>query len=483
MMDCLHPLTLQQRRLFLQQCAGGLGGTALIHMLQSESQANIPNELTHALQPKMAHFAPKAKNVIFLFMAGAPSQLDLFDPKPKMRELHGQPLPESFLTDLDDALLKGSAQVFSSPRSFTRHGQCGMDFSDYLPHLAQRADDLCMIRTMFTDVSNHHPAQLLMNCGIPRFGAPSMGAWVTYGLGNPSHNLPGFVVMLSNSTGTGDLGGTALWDNAFLPPIYRGVTFRSTGEPILFLSNPRGINSTTQRARLSAIRDLNQLRHRVTEDPEINARVSAYELAFRMQSAAPELIDFSDETEHTLNSYGVNDETTRWFGSNCLLARRMVERGVRFGQLYHYTWDDHADLNKNLKRNCSMTDQPAAALIQDLKQRGLLEDTLVVWGGEFGRTPMHEVRRTNAAGREGRDHHPFSFTMLLAGAGIKTGQIIGQTDELGYHGIEDKVHVHDLQATLLHLLGLDHTQLTYRFQGRDFRLTDIGGKIVPNILA
>ena len=483
MMDCLHPLTLQQRRLFLQQCAGGLGGTALIHMLQSESQANIPNELTHALQPKMAHFAPKAKNVIFLFMAGAPSQLDLFDPKPKMRELHGQPLPESFLTDLDDALLKGSAQVFSSPRSFTRHGQCGMDFSDYLPHLAQRADALCMIRTMFTDVSNHHPAQLLMNCGIPRFGAPSMGAWVTYGLGNPSHNLPGFVVMLSNSTGTGDLGGTALWDNAFLPPIYRGVTFRSTGEPILFLSNPRGSNSTTQRARLSAIRDLNQLRHRVTEDPEINARVSAYELAFRMQSAAPELIDFSDETEHTLNSYGVNDETTRWFGSNCLLARRMVERGVRFVQLYHYTWDDHADLNKNLKRNCSMTDQPAAALIQDLKQRGLLEDTLVVWGGEFGRTPMHEVRRTNAAGREGRDHHPFSFTMLLAGAGIKTGQIIGQTDELGYHGIEDKVHVHDLQATLLHLLGLDHTQLTYRFQGRDFRLTDIGGKIVPNILA
>ena len=310
-----------------------------------------------------------------------------------------------------------------------------------------------------------------------------MGAWVTYGLGNPSHNLPGFVVLLSNSTGTGDLGGTALWDNAFLPPIYRGVTFRSTGEPILFLSNPRGINSTTQRARLSAIRDLNQLRHRVTEDPEINARVSAYELAFRMQSAAPELIDFSDETEHTLNSYGVNDETTRWFGSNCLLARRMVERGVRFVQLYHYTWDDHADLNKNLKRNCSMTDQPAAALIQDLKQRGLLEDTLVVWGGEFGRTPMHEVRRTNAAGREGRDHHPFSFTMLLAGAGIKTGQIIGQTDELGYHGIEDKVHVHDLQATLLHLLGLDHTQLTYRFQGRDFRLTDIGGKIVPNILA
>lgn len=483
MMNCLHPLTLQQRRLFLQQCAGGLGGTALIHMLQSESQANIPNELTHALQPKVAHFAPKAKNVIFLFMAGAPSQLDLFDPKPKMRELHGQPLPASFLTDLDDALLKGSAQVFSSPRSFTRHGQCGMDFSDYLPHLAQRADDLCMIRTMFTDVSNHHPAQLLMNCGIPRFGAPSMGAWVTYGLGNPSHNLPGFVVMLSNSTGTGDLGGTALWDNAFLPPIYRGVTFRSTGEPILFLSNPRGINSTTQRARLSAIRDLNQLRHRVTEDPEINARVSAYELAFRMQSAAPELIDFSDETEHTLNSYGVNDETTRWFGSNCLLARRMVERGVRFVQLYHYTWDDHADLNKNLKRNCSMTDQPAAALIQDLKQRGLLEDTLVVWGGEFGRTPMHEVRRTNAAGREGRDHHPFSFTMLLAGAGIKTGQIIGQTDELGYHGIEDKVHVHDLQATLLHLLGMDHTQLTYRFQGRDFRLTDIGGKIVPNILA
>ena len=482
-MDSPHPLTLQQRRLFLQQCAGGLGGTALMHLLQSESQANIPNELTPALQPKIAHFAPKAKNVIFLFMAGAPSQLDLFDPKPKMRELHGQPLPASFLTDLDDALLKGSAQVFSSPRSFTRHGQCGMDFSDYLPHLAQRADDLCMVRTMFTDVSNHHPAQLLMNCGIPRFGAPSMGAWVTYGLGNPSHNLPGFIVMLSNSTGTGDLGGTALWDNAFLPPIYRGVTFRSTGEPILFLSNPKGINSTTQRARLSAIRDLNQLRHRITEDPEINARVSAYELAFRMQSAAPELIDFSDETEHTLNSYGVNNDTTRWFGSNCLLARRMVERGVRFVQLYHYTWDDHADLNKNLKRNCNMTDQPAAALIQDLKQRGLLEDTLVIWGGEFGRTPMHEVRRTNAAGREGRDHHPFSFTMLLAGAGIKTGQIIGQTDELGYHGIEDKVHVHDLQATLLHLLGLDHTQLTYRFQGRDFRLTDIGGKIVPKILA
>ena len=399
-----------------------------------------------------------------------------------MRKQHQQRVPDSFLQGLDDALIRGSARVFASPRAFTKYGECGMEFSDYVPHLGTCADDICMIRSMQTDVSNHHPAQLIMNCGAPHFGIPSFGSWVTYGLGSQSQNMPGFVVMLSNS-GKGVDGGSSLWTNGFLPSTYRGVTFRNKGDAILHLANPMGIEPQSQRARLDAVRDLNQVRLSQTGDPEIASRIAAYELAFRMQSAAPELLDLSQESDHTRKMYGIDQEKTKWFGSNCLLARRMVERGVRFVQLYHSTWDDHDNLDKNLKTTCDMTDQPTAALLKDLKQRGLLDETLVVWGGEFGRTPMNEVRRGNVSGKEGRDHHPFAFTVLMAGGGIKGGQVYGRTDELGYHPCENALHVHDLQATMLHCLGFDHEKLTYFHRGREFRLTDVAGNVARDLLA
>ncbi len=485
--NAIELLALQSRREFLKHSASGLGMIAMADLLARDGLLASDGRTASApavdpLLPKRPHHAPRAKSVIFIFMAGGPSQMDLFDPKPLTRKLHGKPVPASFLHDLEDPLIKGSAHVFASPRSFERHGRCGMHFSDYLPHLATRADDICMVRSMHTDVSNHHPAQLLMNCGASRFGQPSMGAWVTYGLGSESGDMPGFVVLLSDS-GLGLDGGASLWTSGFLPSHYRGTTFRSQGDPILHLSRPGGVSDETQRARLGAIRDLNRLRLDTTGDPEITSRIAAYELAFRMQSAAPRLVDFSDESAATRAMYGIDDETTRPFGSNCLLARRMVERGVRFVQLYHTTWDDHSDLDAKLKKNCDMTDRPAAALIQDLKQRGLLDETLVIWGGEFGRTPMNEVRRGINPGKEGRDHHPFAFTTLLCGGGIRAGQVVGETDELGYHVTEDRIHVHDLQATILHLLGMDHKRLTYRHQGRDVRLTDVGGHVVEKLLS
>ncbi len=468
------------RRSFLRHTAAGLGGIALSQLL-ADTGSVAATGLSSALNPAAPHFRPRAKNVIFIFMSGAPSQFDLFTPKAALQRLHGQPVPKSFLRNLADPLIKGSARVFASPRKFCKHGQCGMDFSDYVPHLASCADDLCMVRSLHTNVSNHHPAQLLMNCGVPLFGHPSMGSWVTYGLGSEAKELPGFVVLLSNS-GDGVDGGSSLWNNGFLPSVYRGVNFRGTGDPILHLTTPENISMRGQRLRLDAIQSLNELRFQATGDEEIESRIAAYELAYRMQSAAPELVDLSAESDHTRQMYGIDNEITQPFGTNCLLARRMIERGVRFVQLYHSTWDDHANLNAKLKTNCDMTDQPAAALIKDLKQRGLLDQTLVVWGGEFGRTPMNEVRRGNAPGKEGRDHHPSAFTMLLAGGGIRGGQIVGETDELGFDPIADPIHVHDLQATILHTLGIDHEQLTFRHQGRDFRLTDVGGTVVDKLL-
>ena len=459
---------IQSRRGFLEQTACGLGGMALWQLMADEARAK-------------PHFTPRAKNVIFLFMPGAPSQLDLLDPKPVMKKYHGQPVPAHMTDGLDDALIRGSARVFASPRTFKRYGQNGMAYSDYIPHLGKIADDVCLIRSMHTDVSNHTPGQLLMNCGLPNFGHPSMGSWVTYGLGSENRNLPGFIVMTSNS-GSGIDAGTANWSNGFLPSELRGVTFRAAADAVLHLRNPKGVSAATQRARLDALGDLNRIRQAKTGDPEIASRIAAYELAFRMQSAAPELLDFSGESKATRELYGLDNKTTKAFGTNCLLARRMVERGVRFVQLYHSTWDDHSNLNTKLKQNCDMTDQGTAALVLDLKQRGLLGDTLVVWGGEFGRTPMNEVRRGNTPGKEGRDHHPFAFSMWLAGGGIKAGRIIGETDELGYHITRDPIHVHDLQATILHCLGIDHERLTFRHQGRDFRLTDVGGKVVRDII-
>jgi len=475
------PLPDLSRRSFLSQTAAGLGMISLSDLLRADGRT-AASDSSQAFGTGNPDHQPTAKNVIFLFMAGAPSQLDLFTPRPKLTELHGQPVPASFLENLDDDLIRGSARLFASPRQFRRYGACGMEFSDYLPNMAACADQFTMIRSMSTDVSNHHPGQLLMNCGVPEFGLPSLGAWVSYGLGSESKNLPAFVVLHSRN-GSGDLGGQALWDNAFLPAIHRGVTLRGDGDPILHLSSPPGTSPRMQSQRLQAILAMNRLRQTQHADPQIESRIAAYELAFRMQTAAPELVDLSGETKPTLDAYGVGGKKSDAFGKNCLLARRMVERGVRFVQLYHYTWDDHSNLNTKLKDNCERTEQGVAALIRDLDQRGLLDETLVVWGGEFGRTPMNEVRRGINAGREGRDHHPFGFTMLMAGGGIRRGHIYGNTDELGYHAVENPVHIHDLQATILHCLGIDHLQLTYRHKGRDFRLTDVAGESIDGILA
>jgi hypothetical protein len=459
----------QSRRRFLQETACGLGSIALWQLMADEAIAK-------------PHFAPRAKNVIFLFMPGAPSQLDLMDPKPAMQKYHGQPVPAHMLDGLDDGLIRGSARIFASPRTFRQYGQSGMAYSDYIPHHGKIADDICLIRSMHTDIANHTPAQLLMNCGLPIFGHPSLGSWVSYGLGSENQNLPAFVVMTSNS-GSGIDAGTANWSSGFLPSEHRGVTFRASADPVLHLRSPKGVSVASQRARLDAIGDLNRIHQTKVGDPEIASRIAAYEMAYRMQSAAPELLNFSGETKATREMYGIDNDTTRAFGTNCLLARRMVESGVRFVQLYHSTWDDHSNLNTKLKQNCDMTDRGATALVMDLKQRGLLDETLVVWGGEFGRTPMNEVRRGNIPGKEGRDHHPFAFSMWLAGGGIKAGQIIGETDELGYHITRDPIHIHDLQATLLHCLGLNHEQLTFRHQGRDFRLTDVSGEVMTKLLA
>jgi hypothetical protein len=373
--------------------------------------------------------------------------------------------------------------VLASPRKFTRHGQSGIEFSDFLPHTATMADDLCVIRSMHCEQSNHDPAQLLLHCGTPLFGNPSMGSWVNYGLGSVSQNMPGYMVLTSDDGHGLEGAGSSLWSSGFMPSTYRGVTFRNSGDPVLHLSRPPGISMATQRARLDALRDLNQMHQQHTGDAEIASRIASYEMAFRMQSAAPELLDFKDESAATRALYGLDADKTRAFGTNCLLARRMVERGVRFVHLVHSTWDHHSDLNGRLANNCAMTDQGAAALLKDLKQRGLLDDTLVVWVGEFGRTPMGEVRRGINKGKEGRDHHPSAFSLWMAGGGVKRGHVHGATDDFGFNVAHDPVHVHDLQATILHLLGINHEQLTYRHAGRDYRLTDVFGKVVKDILA
>ena len=459
------------RRDFLARGSHGFGAMALWHLLARDGAAAEP------------HFAPKAKNVIFLFMMGGPSHLDLFDPKPKMAALHGQPMPASLVQAKKSATGGVLETVLASPRKFARHGQSGIEFSDFLPHTATMADNICVIRSMHCEQSNHDPAQLLLHCGTPLFGNPSMGSWVNYGLGSVSQNMPGYMVLTSDDGHGLEGAGSSLWSSGFMPSTHRGVTFRNNGDPVLHLSRPPGISTVTQRARLDALRDLNQMHQQHTGDAEIASRIASYEMAFRMQSAAPELLDFKDESAATRAMYGLDADKTRAFGTNCLLARRMVERGVRFVHLVHSTWDHHSDLNGRLANNCAMTDQGAAALLKDLKQRGLLDDTLVVWAGEFGRTPMGEVRRGINKGKEGRDHHPNAFSLWMAGGGVKRGHVHGATDDFGFNVANDPVHVHDLQATILHLLGINHEQLTYRHAGRDYRLTDVFGKVVKNILA
>ncbi|HEX3880529.1 MAG TPA: DUF1501 domain-containing protein [Bryobacteraceae bacterium] len=469
---------IQTRRSFFTQCAGGIGIAALAQLMQSEGRAAIAD--VNPLAPKPPHFPAKAKNVIFMFMEGGPSQLDLFDPKPALQKWSGKPLPAEMTKDLRLAFTKPNAAVLASPRTFQPYGQSGIQFSDYIPNIGSCADDICLVRSMYTDAFNHHPGQLLLFGGSIQVGRPTMGAWALYGLGSESKNLPGFVVL---GSGVGTSGGTSNWSSGFLPSTYQGVVFRSAGDPVLYLSNPTGVTNDMQRASLDALKDLNEDRLSDTGDMEIASRISSYELGFRMQAAAPELLDFSKESPETLAMYGVNEEPTRQFATNCLLARRMVERGVRFVMMTHATWDDHSDLNRKLKKNCDIADKPTAALIRDLKQRGLLDSTLVVWGGEFGRTPMVEIRDPRDVNNAGRDHHPLAYSLFLAGGGIKGGQVIGKTDDLCMNIVEDKIHVHDLQATLLHCLGLDHTRLTYHHMGRDFRLTDVAGSVVDKMLA
>jgi len=469
---------IQSRRKFFQECAGGIGMVALSQLLEQEGRGATKE--VNPMAPRKPHFAPKAKSVIFMFMEGGPSQLDLFDPKPELEKWSGKPLPAEMTKDLRLAFTKPNAAVLASPRKFQPYGKSGIEFSDYIPHIASRADDLCLVRSMFTDAFNHHPGQLLLFGGSIQVGRPTAGAWVLYGLGSESQNLPGFVVL---SSGVGTSGGSSNWSSGFLPSTYRGVVLRSSGDPVLYLSNPPGVTREMQRASLDTLNDLNEEHFNETGDMEIASRISSYELAFRMQMAAPELLDFSKEPPETLEMYGVNQDPTRQFATNCLLARRMVERGVRFIMLNHASWDDHTDLNRKLKKNCDIADKPTAALIQDLKQRGMLDSTLVIWAGEFGRTPMVEIRNTRDENNAGRDHHPLAYSLFLAGGGIKGGTVVGKTDPLCMNVIEDKVHVHDLQATMLHCLGLEHTRLTYHHMGRDFRLTDVAGNVVQKMLA
>ncbi len=466
------------RRWFLQRCGVGLGSIALSQLF-AEAGLAAPLEMQAAdpLAPKAPHFAPKAKRVIFLFMAGAPSHLELFDYKPQLAKFDGTLPPADLLKGYRAAFINPSSKLLGPKFKFVKCGQSGTELCELLPQVGKVVDDIAIVKSMVTDAFNHAPGQLLMNTGTMQFGRPSMGAWVLYGLGSETKDLPSFVVFSSGKKGPS--GGNSCWGSGFLPTVYQGVQFRSSGDPVLYLSNPRGVDEDLQRDTMDSINKLNRMRLNVTGDPEIATRINSFEMAFRMQSSAPELMDLSREPKSILEMYGAEPGKPS-FANNCLLARRLVERGVRFVQLYHEAWDQHDRLVEDLRENCKDTDQASAALIQDLKQRGMLNDTLVIWGGEFGRTPMVQ----GAAGTtNGRDHHPNAFTMWLAGGGIKPGITLGESDELGFNVTKNKVHVHDLHATLLHLLGFEHTKLTYKFQGRNFRLTDVAGNVVQELLA
>ncbi len=467
---------LTRRQLFAT-CGIGVGKMALASLLSGANHSFAASPT--AAQPAAGlHHPVKAKRVIFLFMAGAPSQLDLFDYKPKLVELEGKPLPPSVIDGQRYAFIQPDAAVLSPRFRFARHGQSGAEIAEVLPHTAAIADDLAIIRTVHTDQFNHAPAQLLINTGGPLPGRPAMGSWLTYGIGSEAEDLPGFVVLNSG----GNLsGGAAMWDAGFLPGEHQGVPFRSEGDPILHIGNPPGVTQETQRQTLDLIQQLNRRQLGLVGDPDIATRMEAYEMAYRMQSRAPELMDYSDEDAATLEMYGAEPGKAS-FASNCLMARRLAERGVRFIQLYHGDWDHHSQVEQGLRHQCKQVDQPCAALIKDLKQRGMLDETLVIWGGEFGRTPM--VEASAALGRSsGRDHHPQAFTMWMTGGGIRTGQTIGQTDELGFHPVESPVHVHDIQATILHQLGIDHERLTFNYAGRPFRLTDVHGRVISELVS
>ena len=427
--------------------------------------------------PHVPHHKPRAKHVIHLFMAGAPSQLELFDYKPGLIKIEGQPLPPSLLENQRYAFIRKDAAVMAPQFRFAKHGKCGTEISDALPYLSKIVDDITLVRSVKTDQFNHAPAQLFFNTGSGLPGRPSMGSWLTYGLGSENKNLPGFMVF---STGAGISGGAANWSSGFLPTTHSGVRLRNQGEPMLNLSRPSDISSVEDQATAAALRAMNAQRQRTELDPAIDARISSYELAYRMQTEAPDVMDLSKESKETLEMYGADPKVPS-FARACLLARRMVERGVRFINIYHEGWDAHSDVVGNITGNARATDKASAALVTDLKQRGLLDDTIVIWGGEFGRTPM--VESNKALGRsQGRDHHPAAYSMWFAGGGFKQGFTFGETDDLGFNVVKDPVHVHDIQATILHCLGIDHKRLTYRFAGRDYRLTDVHGQVVVSLL-
>ncbi len=467
---------LVTRRHFFKDCGIGIGAMALASLLDRDALAAAQG--TNPLAPKQPHFPAKAKRVIYLFQAGGPSQLEMFDYKPGLAKYNGQPCPPELLKGQTLAFIKPDAALFATQFKFAKHGQSGAEMSEALVHLPKVADDITIIKSMMTDAINHAPAQIFMQTGSVQFGRPSFGSWVTYGLGSESQDLPAFVV-LSSAGGTS--GGSSLWGSGFLPTVYQGVPFRRTGDPILSLANPRGISREMQRDSLDALKDLNQHLLDKTGDAEIATRINSFEMAYRMQESAPELMDLGKETKETLALYGA-EPGKNTYANNCLLARRLIERGVRFVQLYHEAWDHHGQVHKGTLAQNKETDQANTALILDLKRRGLLEDTIVIWGGEFGRTPMvqGEPDGSNALGR---DHHNKAFTMWVAGGGFKPGLTIGETDEIGFNVVRDPVHVHDLHATILHLLGFDHERLSYRFQGRDFRLTDVHGLVKNQLLA
>jgi hypothetical protein len=462
-----------KRRWFLRECGVGLGAIAASSLLADETTRVMSQEADNPLAPKTAHYPAKAKRVIYMFQAGAPSHLEMFDFKPELAKRDGQLPPAELLKGYRAAFINPNSALLGPKFKYAPAGQCGMELSEVLPHTAKIADDICLIRTLQTDAVNHAPAQIMMNTGSQQFGRPSFGSWTLYGLGSESSSLPGFVVLTSAK---GTSGGASNYGSGFLPSLYGGVPFRSAGDPMLYLSNPPGIDAETQRASLDSLNRLNQLSLEAVGDPEIAARIQSYELAYRLQTSAPELMDLSGESKETLDRYGIKDPKEASFARNCLLARRLAERGVRFVQLFHEAWDQHGNLTAGVRQNAVDTDQASAALVTDLKERGLLQDTLVIWGGEFGRTPMVQ------GGNDGRDHHNRCFSLWLAGGGIKSGHIHGSTDELGFNVATDPVHVHDLNATLLHLLGFDHTRLTFRSQGRDYRLTDVHGHVVEGIL-
>lgn len=469
------------RRSFFKRTSAGLGSAALTSLLNPSLFAAPASAAPGSDAAGLPHFAPKAKRVIYLFMSGGPSHIDLYDPKPKLAEMHGQEMPASVRGMQRVTLMtrnQGQFPIVASQFKFVKHGQSGQELNELMPNIGKIADDIAIIRSMHTEPINHDPAVNFIQTGSGIAGRPTIGSWMSYGLGSENKNLPDFIVLLSGSGGQPVV--SRYWANGFLPAKYQGVQFRSQGDPVLYLSNPPGIDGPTRKTLIDGVNELNRLKYDSLADPEIQARINSFELAYRMQTSVPELMDISNEPKAVQEKYGAQPGQAS-FANNCLLARRLAERGVRFIQLYHRDWDHHVDLPNRMRTQCGQTDQASAALVQDLKDRGMLDDTLVVWGGEFGRTTFNQgaVQKNSY----GRDHHPRCYSIWMAGGGIKGGITIGKTDDFGYNIVEDGVHVHDFQATLLHLMGIDHQKLTYRFQGRDFRLTDVSGNVVQKLLA